>query len=297
MKDLPSAQIRDYTSNCRMNIGGNDYTMNTSTPCVFQYEDKWMMNIRWVNYTIHENGGYSFDHNKVITANELVQFDENWNITNRRMFDTIYIDNDQYQGIEDCKVHICSDGIPRFMGTMWNGRLTIGYGVYPINDSSVKELQYIPCLSPVGAGCEKNWTMIADQVIYKWHPLTIGRMEKDGRQWRFIQQSTEQTHWLFNDIRGSSNAWWYPEKQEWWLITHLVEHSKPRMYYHLLVVLDYNKNIKKWSKIFKFGEDKIEYCLGLAIKDGKLILSYSGWDRTAKVGIWSLDEVEREMFI
>ena len=71
----------------------------------------------------------------------------------------------------------------------------------------------------------------------------------------------------------------------------------PRTYYHILVALDADKKIKKWSKIFKFGEDKIEYCLGLAIDGGKLILSYSGWDRSTKVGIWSLEEVEREMFV
>ena len=69
------------------------------------------------------------------------------------------------------------------------------------------------------------------------------------------------------------------------------------MYYHMLVVLDSGKKIKKWSKIFKFGEDKIEYSLGLAIDSGRLLISYSGWDRTAKLGIWSLDEVEREMFV
>ena len=202
-----------------------------------------------------------------------------------------------FRSIEDCKVHIGVDGVARFMGTMWHGSLCIGYGVYPVEDPSAKELEYTPCISPVGAGCEKNWVMIGDKVIYKWHPLTVGHMERDGKQWRFVQEGSQETHWLFRDVRGSSNGWWRAETQEWWLAVHLVEHGNPRVYYHMLVVLDSEKKIKKWSKIFKLGDDKIEYCLGLVIHDGKLIMSYSGWDRSAKLGIWSLEEVEREMFV
>ena len=298
MRDLASCRIIDYTAKKRMTIGGNDYTMTTSSPCIFQWDGKWFMNIRWVNYQINtSNGGYSYDHNKIITANEQIELDSEWQIVARRMFDTCYIENDQYQGIEDCKVHIGADGVPRFMGTMWHGRLCIGYGVYPVEDPSAKELEYVACKSPVGAGCEKNWVMIGDQVIYQWHPLVLGHMDRDGKQWRFVEELRADTHWLFKDVRGSSNAWWRADTQEWWLIVHLVEHGNPRMYYHMLVVLDSGKKIKKWSKIFKFGEDKIEYCLGLAIEDGKLIMSYSGWDRSAKLGMWSLEEVEREMFV
>ena len=80
------------------------------------------------------------------------------------------------------------------------------------------------------------------------------------------------------------------------MIVHLVEYGNPRIYYHMLVILDENKRLIKWGKIFKFGDDKIEYCLGLAIEDGRLILSFSEWDSSSKIGIWSLDEVDKEMF-
>lgn len=297
LNNLKSCIIKNYTSSHNMNIGGNDYIMNSSSPCIFRWNNKWYMNIRFVNYTINkQNGGYNFNHDKIISANELVEFDNNWNIIAKKMFDIIYIDNDKYQGIEDCKVYICPDGIPRFIGTMWNDKLTIGYGIYPINNIDNKLLEYLPCRSPNNAICEKNWVMIDDKIIYKWHPLTIGHMEKDNNMWNFKQDKIINTHWLFSHIRGSSNAFWNSDKKEWWIMVHLVEYNNPRMYYHMFVILNEDKNIKKWSKIFKFDDDKIEYCIGLVIYNNKLILSYSEWDQSSKLGFYSLDEIEKEIW-
>jgi tetratricopeptide (TPR) repeat protein len=297
LTEMLDCETRNFTSTCKLTFGEHEHTMRTSTPCVFYYNNKWYMNIRWVNYFINDNGSYNYDKDKIITTNELVELDDNMEICARRMFNTEYIDNERYQGIEDCKVHIFPDGIARFMGTICNGNLTIGYGIYPINNSNVNELEVVPCKSPIGANCEKNWVMIGDQVIYKWHPLTIGKLKKDGKMWNFVKEKETTSHWIFKDVRGSSNACWLEDRQEWWLVVHMVEYGNPRIYYHMLVILDKEKNIKTWSKMFKFGDDKIEYCLGLGIRNGKIMMSYSGWDRTCKLSMWSLEKIEKEMFV
>lgn len=84
-----------------------------------------------------------------------------------------------------------------------------------------------------------------------------------------------------------------------YLITrrHVVEYSNPREYYHFLVVLDPETfNIKRWSNLFKFGGEKIEYALGLIVTENEITVSYSTWDRDACVGVFDKKKIEEEMF-
>ena len=52
----------------------------------------------------------------------------------------------------------------------------------------------------------------------------------------------------------------------------------------------------RWSHLFKFEGEKIEYALGLIVEEKRIIISYSKWDREPAIGIYDKFKVEMEMF-
>ena len=66
---------------------------------------------------------------------------------------------------------------------------------------------------------------------------------------------------------------------------------------HFFAVFDHKTmNIKKWSHLFKFEGEKIEYALGLIIERNHIIISYSKWDSDPTICIYNKEKVEKEMF-
>jgi hypothetical protein len=66
---------------------------------------------------------------------------------------------------------------------------------------------------------------------------------------------------------------------EYWVLTHVVEYSAPRKYYHLMVVLDaLTYAPTRMSLPFVFEEASVEYCLGLCLGDEGLDCVYSSMD-------------------
>jgi hypothetical protein len=72
---------------------------------------------------------------------------------------------------------------------------------------------------------------------------------------------------LFQHMRGSSPLVEYDNKM--YAVTHLVQYSEPRCYYHSIVQC--NKNTMQpemYSVPFTFCKSAIEYCIGFNIQDG-----------------------------
>jgi hypothetical protein len=90
---------------------------------------------------------------------------------------------------------------------------------------------------------------------------------------------------LFRYVRGSTNGFEY--KNEIFFIVHLVSYEQPRDYYHMLITFDNDMMLKRYSPIFKFEGENIEYCLGLIVEDDRVICSYSTWDCSSKIAIYS----------
>ena len=76
------------------------------------------------------------------------------------------------------------------------------------------------------------------------------------------------------------------EEKEIWFITHLVSYENPRHYYHLIVVFDENMNLLRYSAPFKFEGEPIEYCLSIVVEDDDVLINYSTWDRTTRIGVY-----------
>ena len=119
----------------------------------------------------------------------------------------------------------------------------------------------------------------------------------DGKAEKLFLEIVKQTPTppFFQQVRGSSNGCKYED--EMWFLCHVVEYCQPREYYHFFAV--FNKDtmeLKRWSHLFKFDGEKIEYALGLIVEEKRIIVSYSKWDREPSVAVYDKFKIEMEMF-
>ena len=300
-------------------ICGTTYEMNGSNPCIFKMDDKYMINIRFVNYKLNRDGSYSFAVNdgKIVTVNKIFELDENLNVKDIKV--TLVPNNNdlRYVGIEDIKPFytntetsqsIQTEGeklragfskscIP-FMGTCQhpvNHKLYCGYGEIDMSNISTN-ISYSPVNTPYNKDCEKNWVFYGDyKVVYGWSPLTIGKIVKKETELFFEKEKEIPMSPFFQHVRGSTNGCTIGD--EIWFICHVVEYCQPREYYHFFAV--FNKEtmaIKRWSNLFKYEGEKIEYSLGLIVEEERIIISYSKWDSTPAIAVYDKKKIEKELF-
>ena len=257
----------------------------SSSPCIIPHSEGYMLNIRYVNYTIRPDGSYAFKHSdgKITTLNLLHWLNKDFKPLRSHWMDKVTNEHLRYQGVEDVKVFShCGDLL--FLGTVENpdnGNVAVGHGKY---DYTQDRLYPTAFESPHGRGCEKNWCYFHNsegelRLVYEWSPLTIYEVEGNGIK---KVKSSDSVPSFFRDIRGSSNGVLVGD--EVWFVCHLVEYTTPRHYYHCIVVLDSKTmEYKRHSILFKFHGDCIEYCLGFVVEPDRFIFSYSKMDRTSAV--------------
>jgi hypothetical protein len=60
----------------------------------------------------------------------------------------------------------------------------------------------------------------------------------------------------------------------------------------MIVVFDDNMQLLRYSAPFKFEGEPIEYCLSIVVEDERVLLNYSTWDRTTKIGVYDKEYIE-----
>ena len=129
--------------------------------------------------------------------------------------------------------------------------------------------------SPYNEAVEKNWVhLCGDDFIYKWFPIEIGKLSGE----HFIKHKEVQTPAFFKHFRGSSNGFFY-KNMFWFSVHYVIDDLAPdglhREYKHCLVLLDENYDLVCFSDPFTFENEIVEFTLGIAIKNNKIIFSYS----------------------
>jgi hypothetical protein len=144
---------------------------------------------------------------------------------------------------------------------------------------------------------EKNWVLFRDhrnetKMIYEWHPFTVG-IHRDHPA-RLIDEKNRPitqlhpTHFIttppfFKWVRGSTNG--VNVGNEIWFLCHVVSYEDRRYYYHILVAIDHKTyNIVRYSKLFTFEKEKVEYTLGFVFLENTnaFLIGYSVMDRETK---------------
>jgi len=283
----------DYSSFCVENVNNEDIIFYSSSSSIIKNPNNsgYIMNIRYVNYTIDNNGKYLNCEKNITTINRYVELSEKFEKTYEKTFDLVYT-NKYYLGVEDVRIFNDENKLV-YMGTTLhdNGKLGISYGDYDKEKSFIENKELKCYFNP--DNCEKNWVFCniknfnnLARIIYKWNPLQICILDNDH-----IELLEERNMpGIFKYVRGSSNGFNYNE--ELWFVVHVVSYENPRHYYHMIVVFDEFMVLLRYSSLFTFEETNIEYCLSIIVENDKVIIPYSTLDRTTKIGIYDKSYIE-----
>jgi len=243
------------------------YEYSVSSCSIIPYENRYLMNTRYVNYSIDSQGSYHMPDGIVRTRNGMTFLNKSYYpVEDVKMMKEEYKTYPcNIEGLEDVRLFTLKNKI-HFTASSKNiandGHIHIVMGDYGLN-GLMDNISIIK--SPKPSECEKNWifTPYKNELsfIYGWHPLQIG----DVCDNQLTIHSTFETPPIFSRFRGSSSICEYDSK--YWCVVHFVRYSTPRVYYHLVV--QFRKDMKplRYSLPFVFRKHAIEYCLGFNIKN------------------------------
>jgi tetratricopeptide (TPR) repeat protein len=291
----------------QIEVNGIPTKFNSSSSCIILNPsgNGYLLNIRYVNFVITERGEYLNCDKHIVTCNKYVEMDSHFKITREKWYQIEEIDR-RYIGIEDVRIiHNRETDKLLFIGTGFHNDNSIGVvnGVYDVNQEFLVPTELKSSFS--NTGCEKNWVYDDDgiNIIYKWFPLQICKQYQNNTI-EIIKET--RMPYIFKNARGSTCGFKYTKRTkmfddnisfnmdefEIWFVVHLVSYESPRHYYHMLVVFDKSMNLLRYSAPFKFEGEPIEYCLGLVVEDEKVIMSYSTWDRTTRLGVYDKKNID-----
>jgi len=255
----------------------NDDEFNGSTPTICKHNGELIVNRRFVNYKIDENGNY-INGEKIITKNIIASYSTGGNVLIQNgdsallSYDT---ENDgHYVGLEDVRLISHKGKLLYNANRGVDNKMFIEHGEIETYKTTSECLLKKENQNQI----EKNWVLFGDvndnlKCVYKWHPLTIGSIEKE--ELKGIQ--TIDTPLSFKEIRGSTNG--VEIGNEIWFLTHLVSYEDRRYYYHKMIVLDKETyKVKRYTPLFTFTGSKVEYSLGFVEMDDSLLIGYSTMD-------------------
>lgn len=285
----PQEQIQQLCSDYLKDHSG----FSMSTPSIARLASgEIVFNVRFVNYSIMENGEYRNKDN-IISQNVLFVLDQSdYSLKKRVVVQHNREHDDLYVGLEDVKLmhyknelhYVCNRGI--------NARkIQVEKGVIYEDGSCESTLLYMQKQNSI----EKNWVLFDSlsedglHFVYNWYPLQIGKTldsseSDDSRTYNSFIYHYHQSPGLFRHVRGSTNGIYI--ENELWFLCHIVSYENMRYYYHLFVVLDPKKDfqLKRYSQLFSFEKHRVEYTTGFVYDEQKkqFLIGYSTNDDITK---------------
>jgi hypothetical protein len=281
-----------------------------TNPSVLVVDDKILVNIRNVNYTLYHSELSKFEHlwgplsyihpendMHLRTTNYIAELDENLDTIYYTKIDTSKFDTYPPQwdfvGLEDCrlinwedKIYVC--GVRRDLDTIGTGRMELSE--LEFDAAAVKEvLRYrIPGPPPDDEYCMKNCTPIEDMPFHlmKWtNPTALMKFNIDGSQTEVFEVNSRVP--MPKDMRGGSQVIKY--NGGYLTLIHETDlynseqGRKDATYRHRFVCWDGNFKNQRFSKVFSFLNMKIEFCCGLAEYKDSFLITFGASDNAAYI--------------
>jgi hypothetical protein len=281
-----------------------------TNPSVFIYQNKILVNIRNVNYTLYHSELNRFEHMwgplsyihpendmHLRTTNYIAELNDDLDVVYYTKIDTSEFDTYKPQwdfvGLEDCrlvewnnKLYVC--GVRRDLDTKGTGRMELSEIV--IDGSNVKEVSRyrIPGPPPDNEYCMKNCTPILDRPFHllKWtNPTALMKFDVSGKETEVFETGSYSPS--KTDLRGGSQV--IPYKDGYLSLLHETnlykseQGKKNATYRHRFVVWDKNFQITKVSKLFSFLNMKIEFCCGMAEYQDDFLITFGAQDNAGYI--------------
>jgi len=281
-----------------------------TNPSVLVVDERIIVNIRNVNYTLYHSELNKFEHmwgplsyihpendNHLRTTNYIAELDNNLDIIYYNKIDTSLFDTYQPQwefvGLEDCrliewegKIYVC--GVRRDLDTKGTGRMELSE--IQFSNEEIKEISRyrIPGPPPDTEYCMKNCTPIEGKPFHllKWtNPTSIMKFNPIGKPSE-VYETNEYTP-AKNDMRGGSQVIKY--KNGYLTLIHETDlynseqGKKNATYRHRFVYWNENFQERKLSKLFSFLNMKIEFCCGIAEYKNNFLITFGAQDNAAYI--------------
>lgn len=268
-----------------------------STPSLVRRGNHLIVNVRYVNYRIDDNGNYVNEPN-IITRNALAVIDiskDFWK--NIQEFELVYdtSKDGHYVGLEDIRLHVQEDNTISYNANrgMPDGSMTVENGILSLDGETTRSAKWLS-VKDDKRSLEKNWVICPNgNMIYHWNPsIIVGTIVSD----EFIKETQNPVPYFFKYLRGSTNG--VLIKNELWFICHSVSYEDRRYYYHIIVVLDpVTYELKRYTPLFTFEGAHVEYTLGFVYIEEKdeLLIGYSVYDKSTKYVQYNRSVFEEDM--
>jgi hypothetical protein len=247
-----------------------------------------IMNVRYVSYTLGNEGHYLFSTNDKTIYNQNVAIynndfriqvmdQENPTCPDGTVLARPLSNDYRYisRGFEDIRLFAGEPcGQIRFIAT------NIDYSPVGRNRMIVGDYNHITgkytncmCIVPPDpeSWCEKNWIPIVledkkQYFLYRWSPFELGCVDEGQLR---IERTFYPKNALFRKLRGSTIFVPYLDDEQYLVgLAHFSEEYHPRHYYHVLVLLDKVTGAPcRYSDVFYFEKLSVEFCTGFLMED------------------------------
>lgn len=291
-----------------------------SNSTIIKYNDEYIINIRYVNYVIHDisnqdvkyDGKYNDNEVVFISINKYVKLNSRFQEIESKWLDVDFKKADEminYRtnkmiestreiviGIEDIRLYNFNSSI-KYMGSLrvdpYTTSIVMGdYNYCNLNNYNImnsNNLTYENNCKHHLTSCEKNWSFVdlnnELHVVYKWYPIQICSIYDNS-----INLTREIVSPIFfKKMRGSSCASKF--NNNIWFLTHIVDTdllgNGLGKYFHVFVIFDSDLNLIKYSQPFTFDDKLIEFCVGLIVEEENILMTHSIYDNSSILGIYN----------
>lgn len=277
-------------------------------PSLLYYKNKFIVNLRHVNYTFYHSERKTFQHAwgpltyvhpendmHLRTINYYIELNYDFTISKYNKVDTSLFDTYEpkwdFVGLEDARLvewnnKLYMTGVRRDTTSNGQGRMELSEII--IEDNNVKEISRIRIEPPKDKSsyCEKNWMPITDMPYHyvKWsNPTELVEINPLSGSSRTI--SISEYIPLPSDLRGGSQV--IPFYNNYLAIVHEVAlfnnklGRKDAVYKHRLVLWNKNFEIIKCSESFSIMDGHVEFATGMVLKDDALFIAFGFQDNAS----------------
>ena len=271
------------------NIPALFYSSSSSIIKHPNYEDRFILNIRCVNYKLFKNTKSTLDTSTSIgfTINHILILNSYF-CPIGKFIDKPLISRNKYIGIEDIRLFNFNYKI-YYIGSIYDYKtnsIKISSDEYTIGQKY--NYNIITPSFKTNLKNEKNWVFFENNnemfVVYKWSPIYICKIDYNTKLLNLINEII--TPESFNKFRGSTNGVLFDNKI--WFIVHSQNDLKNIKYYtHNFVVLNTDLTIYGYTNSFNFENTLVEFCIGITTRNNNFIITYSTLDSSTKLCVLS----------
>jgi hypothetical protein len=292
---IPSSELNSFPS--------------LTNPTIYNDNGKLYVNVRNINYTLYHSEKKKYEHQwgplvyihpendwKLRTSNIFYELNQDYSVKFYTRIDTSKFDTYEpmwdFVGLEDGRIVRWNDklyiiGVRRDTTTNGEGRMELSE--LQIDDQKVIEVSRtrIPAPGDNKSYCEKNWVPILDKPFHfiKWHNGT--EIVKADIEKNTCEQVTvhEWRDFGTGDFRGGSQI--IPYKEYYLSLVHTTylfkspAGRKDGIYRHRFIVFDKNFNIVKITPEFSFLGADVEFAIGMAEHNDKILITFGFQDNAA----------------